>query len=217
MKARYVVVLAAMLSLLIVSCSKKEKAKTFPVLTPEQIAKIQQEMRNLPEEPVSKDEVGVIETNYGKIVIKFFPDVAPHTCANFKKLANHGYFDGTLFHRVVPGFVIQGGDILSRDADPSNDGTGGPGYTIPAEFSDLHHTKGIVSMARKSNDINSAGSQFFICLADLPNLDHQYTIFGKVIKGMDVVDKIASLPVKNQHPLKKVVMIKVRVIKKSEL
>ncbi len=199
------------------SCSKKEKAKEFPVLTQEQIAKIQNEMKNLPEEPVSKDEVAVIETNFGKIVFELYPDVAPHTCASFKKLANHGYFDGVLFHRVVPGFVIQGGDILTRDADPSNDGTGGPGYTLPAEFSDKHHVRGTVSMARKPGDINSAGSQFFICLADCPNLDYQYTVFGKVIQGMDVVDKIAAVPVKNQRPQEKIIMTRVRVVKKSEL
>ena len=199
------------------SCGKKEKVKEFPVLTQEQIIKIQKKMKNLPEEPASKDEVAVIETNFGKIVIELFPDVAPHTCASFKKLANHGYFDGVLFHRVVPGFVIQGGDILTRDADPSNDGTGGPGYTLPAEFSDEHHVRGTVSMARKPGDINSAGSQFFICLADCPNLDYQYTVFGKVIQGMDVVDKIAAVPVKNQHPQQKIIMTRVRVVKKSEL
>ncbi len=210
-------VLAGVVGIFLTSCAKKEKAKNFPVLTQEQIAKIQQEMKNLPEEPVSKDEVGVIETNFGKIVIELYPDVAPHTCASFKKLANHGYFDGVLFHRVVPGFVIQGGDILTRDADPSNDGTGGPGYTLPAEFSDKHHVRGTVSMARKPGDIHSAGSQFFICLADCPNLDYQYTVFGQVIQGMDVVDKIAQVPVKAQHPLKKIVMTRVRVVKKSEL
>lgn len=204
-------------TMFIVSCAKKEKAKTFPVLTAAQIAQIQAKMKNLPEEPVAKDEVGVIETNFGTIVIQFYPDVAPHTCASFKKLANHGYYDGVLFHRVVPGFVIQGGDILTRDADPSDNGTGGPGYTLPAEFSDLHHVRGTVSMARKANNINSAGSQFFICLADAPNLDYQYTIFGKVIKGMDVVDKIAAVPSPNQHPQEKIVMLKVRVIKKSAL
>jgi len=217
MKATYAILMVLAVGVVLTSCGKKEKAKTFAVLTAEQITQVQEQMKKLPDEPVAKDEVGVIETNFGTIVIELYPDVAPHTCASFKKLANHGYFDGVLFHRVVPGFVIQGGDILTRDADPANDGTGGPGYTLPAEFSDKHHVRGIVSMARKANDINSAGSQFFICLEDCPNLDYQYTIFGKVIRSMDVVDKIAAVPVNNQHPQEKIIITKVRVVKKSEL
>jgi len=201
---------------MIFSCT--QKAQKFPVLSTEQITQIQMQMRQLPMQPVLKDEVGVIETKFGKIVIEFFPEVAPQHCASFKKLANHGYFDGVLFHRVVPNFVIQGGDILTRDADPSNDGTGGPGYTLPAEFSDRPHRRGTVSMARQMDDINSAGSQFFICLADLPHLDGKFSVFGQVIKGMDVVDKIARVPCDSKnHPIEPVIMKKVVIIKKSEL
>jgi len=204
-------------SALVAGCTKAQKEK-FRTLSTADIEKIQAEMRSLPFEPVSKEEVGVIETDFGQIVIEFFTDVAPKHCANFKKLANHGFYDGTTFHRVIPGFVIQGGDILSRDADPTNDGMGSPGYTIEAEFSNRPHKRGVVSMARKPGDPNSAGSQFFICLRDLPGLDRNYSVFGQVIKGMDVVDKIAQVETgERNRPVKPVVMRKVRVVKRSEL
>ncbi len=131
----------------------------------------------------------IIETNKGKIVFSFYPNKAPNTVQNFIKLANSGFYNGIKWHRVVPGFVIQGGDPLSKDSDPNNDGTGGPGYTIKAEFSDLHHVEGAVAMAR-SEDPDSAGSQFYICLGTLPDLDGKYTIFGQVTEGMDVVKSI---------------------------
>jgi len=108
---------------------------------------------------------------------------------NFIKLANSGFYNGIKWHRVEPGFVIQGGDPLSKDGDPNNDGQGGPGYTIKAEFNDLHHAEGTVAMAR-SDDPDSAGSQFYICLGTLPDLDGKYTIFGRVTEGMDVVKSI---------------------------
>lgn len=125
----------------------------------------------------------VIETAKGKIVFKFYPDDAPNTVENFIKLADRGYYDGLKFHRVEPGFVIQGGD-------PNGNGTGGPGYNIPAEFNERKHLTGTVAMAR-SQDINSAGSQFYITLAPQPFLDGNYTVFGQVTEGMDVVEKIA--------------------------
>ncbi len=128
-----------------------------------------------------------IETDFGNIVIEFYNEDAPNTVDNFIKLAKKGYYDGVTFHRIVPGFVIQGGD-------PQGNGMGGPGYTIAAEFNSRKHLRGTVSMARKGNDINSAGSQFYICLGTLPNLDNQYTVFGQVIEGMDAVDKIAAVP-----------------------
>ena len=161
-------------------------------------------------------EVGVIETDFGKIVIEFFPEVAPKHVANFKKLASSGFYDSTTFHRVIPGFMIQGGDPNSKDNDRSNDGMGQPGQpTVPAEFSKMSHKRGVVSAARKGNDINSATSQFFICVADVPRLDGQYSIFGKVIEGMDVVDKIVSVPRdQRDNPLKKVIMKKVYIKKK---
>lgn len=134
-------------------------------------------------------KIAVIETNKGVIKFGFFPDKAPKTVENFSKLANDGFFNGIKWHRVVTGFVIQGGDPNSRDADPSNDGLGGPGYKIDAEFSDLKHLDGTVAMAR-AQDINSAGSQFYICMGPQQNLDNNYTIFGQVIEGLDVVYKI---------------------------
>jgi len=118
----------------------------------------------------------------GKIVFKFFPDGAPNTVANFIKLAEKGFYNGLTFHRVVPGFVVQGGD-------PAGNGSGGPGYTIKAEFNDHKHLRGSVAMAR-TPDPDSAGSQFYICLADLPQLDHQYTVFGQVVEGDKLLDGI---------------------------
>lgn len=136
--------------------------------------------------------IATISTKFGDIVIALKPDIAPKTVENFVKLANSNFYDGTLFHRIEPGFVIQGGDPNTIDGPPGTWGTGGPGYSIDAEISELKHTKYIVSMARGQN-INSAGSQFFIMLGDAPWLDGQYTIFGEVIEGKDVVDKIGEL------------------------
>lgn len=130
-----------------------------------------------------------IMTNKGKIVIELYPKKAPKTVDNFIKLADSGFYDGVKWHRVEPGFVIQGGDPLSKDNDPSNDGTGGPGYMIKAEFNDMKHVTGTVAMAR-SQSIDSAGSQFYICLAPQSHLDGKYTVFGQVIEGMNVVNSI---------------------------
>lgn len=138
-------------------------------------------------------EVAVMQTNLGNITLKFFPDKAPKHVENFKKLAREGFYDGTKFHRVIPGFMIQGGDPNSKSDDRSMHGTGGPGYSVPAEFNDTPHTRGILSAAR-SSDPNSAGSQFFLMVARAPHLDGQYTAYGEVIDGMDVVDKIVALP-----------------------
>jgi len=140
-------------------------------------------------------EVVVLETSYGNIVIDLFEKIAPKHVENFKNLVKAKFYDSIYFHRVIPGFVIQGGDPNTRDEDRENDGFGKPDQpTVPAEFSHLSHKRGIVSMARKGNDINSATSQFFICVADVPQLDGEYSIFGKVLEGMDVVDKIVSAP-----------------------
>ena len=145
----------------------------------------------------SKDEVAVISTSEGDMVIEFWPDVAPKTVENFKKLAKDGFYDGTAFHRVIKGFMIQGGDPLTKDASKEAMwGTGDPGYKIKAEFNDRSHKRGVISMARSANP-DSAGSQFFICHGDPTFLDHQYTAFGKLIKGDDVLEKIATTPT---HP-----------------
>jgi peptidyl-prolyl cis-trans isomerase B (cyclophilin B) len=135
----------------------------------------------------------IIETKFGTIELKFFPDVAPNHVKNFIDLAKKGFYDGTAFHRVIPGFMIQGGDPNSKDHNKARHGTGGPGYTIKAEFNDKHHKRGTLSMARSAAP-DSAGSQFFICVADAPFLDKQYTVFGEVVSGMDTVDKIVSQP-----------------------
>jgi peptidyl-prolyl cis-trans isomerase B (cyclophilin B) len=143
--------------------------------------------------PAVGDEIAVLQTNHGRIVFKFFPDVAPKHVEAFKKLARSEYYDGTRFHRVIPGFMIQGGDPNSKSDDRSMHGTGGPGYKLPAEFNDIPHTPGIVSAARTS-DPNSAGSQFFLMHGRSPHLDRQYSVYGQVIEGMDVVEKIVNLP-----------------------
>ena len=141
------------------------------------------------------NEVAVMKTTEGDMVIEFWPDVAPKTVENFKKLAREKFYDGTAFHRIIKGFMIQGGDPLTKDpANEARFGTGDPGYKIKAEFNDRSHQRGVLSMAR-SQDPDSAGSQFFICHGDASQLDHQYTAFGKVIKGDDVLEKIANTPV----------------------
>ena len=153
----------------------------------------------------------IIETKFGEINLKFFPEVAPNHVKSFIDLANDGFYDGTTFHRIVPGFVIQGGDPNTKSDDRSRHGMGGPGFTLKAEFSKLPHKRGSLSMARAANP-DSAGSQFFICVADAPFLDGEYTIFGEVVEGMDVVDKIVSQP-KDQrdNPIERVDM-KVKIV-----
>ena len=136
---------------------------------------------------------GIITTKFGDIEVELYSDSAPTTVENFKDLAKKGFYDGLIFHRIVPGFVIQGGDPYTRDTTNRRRwGTGGPGWNIKAEFNKNRHTRGVLSMAR-SQDPDSAGSQFFIVLKDSNFLDGQYTIFGKVKSGMDAVDKIATL------------------------
>jgi cyclophilin family peptidyl-prolyl cis-trans isomerase len=140
----------------------------------------------------AKGKLAVIETNLGTIKFKFLEDKAPGHTKNFVDLAKKGFYDGTRFHRVIPGFMIQGGDPNSKTGDRSRMGTGDPGYKIKAEFNDTKHVRGIVSMAR-SSDPDSAGCQFFICVATASSLDNQYTAFGEVVEGMEVVDKIVNL------------------------
>ncbi len=152
-----------------------------------------------------------IETNFGKISFKLLPELAPETVRNFEKLAKSGFYDGTLFHRVIPEFMIQGGDPNTKTDNKGSWGTGGPGYSIKAEFSSRSHLRGIVSMAR-SQDPDSAGSQFFIVTADSTFLDRQYTVFGEVTEGMDIADKIVNLERDgNDCPLEKTQMIRVTV------
>jgi peptidyl-prolyl cis-trans isomerase B (cyclophilin B) len=141
----------------------------------------------------TKEARAVIETKYGEIELKFYPDIAPKHVENFITLAKKGFYDGTIFHRVIPGFMVQGGDPNTKGPNKATYGAGGPGYTIDAEFSETTHKRGILSMAR-SQDPNSAGSQFFIIVKASPFLNKEYTVFGEVVEGMDVVDKIVNLP-----------------------
>lgn len=159
-----------------------------------------------------QEVTAVLKTTEGDMTIAFLPDKAPKHVENFLALAEKGFYDGTVFHRVISGFMIQGGC-------PEGTGTGGPGYKVKAEFNDTKHVKGVVSMAR-SSDPNSAGSQFFICHGDAAFLDKQYTAFGKLVAGVDTLDKIANAPVKvgaggeKSKPVKPVKLEKVTVVRK---
>jgi len=166
----------------------------------------------------SSNEVAVIKTSEGDMVVQFWTDAAPNTIENFKKLARQGFYDGTIFHRIVKEFMIQGGDPNSKDPAKENSyGQGGPGYNIKAEFNDHSHDRGVISMAR-GPDPDSAGSQFFICLAPVHRLDHQYTTFGKLIKGQDVLEKIGDIPVTRNSmgepskPTKRVVIESIKIV-----
>jgi peptidyl-prolyl cis-trans isomerase B (cyclophilin B) len=166
----------------------------------------------------TSNEVAVIKTSEGDMVLEFWNDAAPNTIENFKKLARSGFYNGTIFHRIVKGFMIQGGDPLTKDASKeSSYGTGDPGYKIKAEFNDHSHDRGVISMAR-GPDPDSAGSQFFICLAPQPRLDHQYTTFGKLTKGDDVLEKIGNTPVTRNStgemskPTKRVTIEKIDIV-----
>jgi len=166
----------------------------------------------------SSNGVAMIKTSEGEIVVQFWSDAAPNTIENFKKLARQGFYDGTIFHRIIKDFMIQGGDPNSKDPAKENSyGEGGPGYDIKAEFNDHPHDRGVISMAR-GPDPDSAGSQFFICLAPVHRLDHRYTTFGKLIKGEDVLDKIGNTPVERNaqgemsKPSKRVVIESVKIV-----
>ena len=163
-------------------------------------------------------EVALIKTTEGDIVLEFWPDVAPKTVENFKTLVKKGFYDGTCFHRIIKGFMIQGGDPLTKDASKEDHwGTGGPGYQIKAEFNDRSHQFGVISMARSSNP-DSAGSQFFLCNGNASFLDRQYTAFGKLIKGDDVLTKISATPVgpsssgEPSKPLKRVGVVSMTIV-----
>jgi len=164
------------------------------------------------------NEVAVIKTAHGEMTIAFWPEVAPKTVENFKTLARKGFYDGTAFHRIVKGFMVQGGDPLTKDPkQESRWGTGDPGYKIKAEFSEKPHVRGVISMAR-SSDPHSAGSQFFICLADARFLDKQYTAFGQLIKGDDVLGKLGDTPTtrgsggENSRPITRVGVESIKIV-----
>jgi len=193
---KFSILLAALLSAVVVAA--EEKKEVFPMNTP--------------------NEVALIKTSEGEMVVQFWTDAAPNTIENFKKLARQGFYDGTIFHRIVKEFMIQGGDPNSKDPAKENSyGQGGPGYQIKAEFNDHPHDQGVISMAR-SSDPDSAGSQFFICLAPVHRLDHQYTTFGKLIKGEDVLEKIGNMPVERNaqgepsKPTKRIVIENIKIV-----
>ena len=162
--------------------------------------------------PANTNEVAVINTTEGEMVIEFWPEVAPKTVENFKTLAKKGFYDGTCFHRVIKGFMIQGGDPLTKDPGKEDVwGTGGPGYQIKAEFNERNHARGVISMARSASP-DSAGSQFFICHGSAAFLDRQYTAFGKLIKGDAVLEKIATTPTRQpDRPTKRMGVASVKI------
>lgn len=155
----------------------------------------------------------IVETPFGEMEIELFADKAPGHVKNFTDLAQKGFYDGTTFHRVIPGFMIQGGDPQTKDLKLPRErhGTGGPGYTIKAEFNDTPHKRGVLSMAR-AQDPDSAGCQFFICVADSPFLDRQYTAFGRVVRGIEVADKVVSAPRDRRDNPNDRIEMKVRVL-----
>ena len=195
---KFIFAAAAITFLFAHSASAEMKSKKFT----------QEEIRKM------ADTRAVIETKFGNIELKFFPEAAPNHVNNFIELAKKGFYDGTIFHRVIPGFMIQGGDPNSKNANKATHGTGGPGHTVKAEFNDKPHKRGILSMARAA-DPNSAGSQFFICVADAPFLDKQYTVFGEVVSGMDAVDKIVSQPRDPRDNPNERIEMKVKIIEKK--
>jgi len=173
----------------------------------------------MPTQP-NPNEVAVIDTKFGKIVVEFFEQDAPKTAANFKKLAREGFYNGVTFHRVIPGFMIQGGDPITKsDPRSSRAGTGGPGYTVPAEIKQLH-ARGTVATARLGDEANptkaSSGSQFFINVKDNDFLNGNYTCFGRVLKGMEVADQIANVPRDGRDNPNEPVRMEVKIVSRAE-
>ncbi len=178
---------------ILISQPLKQFTGDFNYITQSKIDSIVDNARLYEPSLISNNDTIFIETTKGTIKLQYFTDIAPKHCYNFKKLANSGFYDNTTFHRVIKDFMIQGGDILSRDSKRDNDGTGGPGWKIDQEFNSIQHDRGILSMARGPSP-NSAGSQFFICLKDAHWLDGNYTAFGRVIENIHVIDFIADTP-----------------------
>lgn len=191
MKSKIVVFLLAVVVLGGASCSSSPSVtEKSPTPTPAPATTLA-----TPDPSVVDDEVAVLETDYGKIRIRFYPDVAPRHVENFKKLTREKFYDGLGFHRVIPDNIIQGGDPQTRSGDPSLWGMGMPGQpTVPAEFNTRPFVRGAVGMARRGGDVNSATSQFFICLTSHPEWDGKYTVFGEVIQGLETVRLISNAP-----------------------
>ena len=206
------------------SCGKSKKEE--PVTTEKENQNVKQSQTRKIEE--QKREVGVITTEYGDLIVEFFEDSAPKHVESFKLHAGNGFYDGTIFHRVIPGFMIQGGDPNTKGENKSSYGTGGHAakyygignenqpqtWSLPAEFNDISHKRGILSMAR-SSDPNSGGSQFFICAADAPHLNGQYTVFGQVIQGEQIIDQIVNLPRDARDNPNRRIAMKVKIEKRD--
>lgn len=193
---------AALAGSLLVGCAPKETTETpvEPAATTTTETPKEPELAPLADAPSDGDEVIVMDTAQGKIVLMLYPDRAPKTVENFKKLVKDKFYDGIRFHRVIPGFMVQGGDPNSKDvANKAAWGTGGPGYTIDDELNDIKHDKGILSMAHAGP--NTGGSQFFIMDGAAPHLDGVHTAFGRVVSGQDVVQKIVTLPTESDRPV----------------
>ncbi|MBA4137621.1 MAG: peptidylprolyl isomerase [Opitutus sp.] len=171
-------------------------------------------------ENVSTHEVAVLKTSYGEMTIAFWPDVAPKTVENFKKLAREGFYDGTAFHRIIKGFMIQGGCPNTKEGESGMPGTGGPGWKVKAEFNEKPHVRGVISMARSAHP-DSAGSQFFLVHGDARFLDRQYTAFGQLVKGDDVLERLANVPTKSggggekSTPIERVALESVKIVAQS--
>jgi peptidyl-prolyl cis-trans isomerase B (cyclophilin B) len=210
---RKTLILSLVLAFFVFGCGGEEQAQTEQTQeqsqekkqeTSEQTTEAEEMTKPITQEPIERDKnpIVVIETDLGNIELELFWDKTPKTAENFLRLTISGFYDGLTFHRVIPNFVVQGGC-------PLGNGTGGPGYSVDFEKADTKHLRGSLGMAR-SQDPNSAGSQFYFCLNDLANLDGNYVVFGKVLKGMDVIDKIAQVETgPNDMPKEKVIMKKV--------
>jgi peptidyl-prolyl cis-trans isomerase B (cyclophilin B) len=194
MKKWFFLFIAALIMASVAGCTQKESKKIIPE-----------------ENKKMSTTKAILETKFGSITIKFFPEVAPGHVKNFIDLAKKGFYDGTTFHRVIPGFMIQGGDPISKDPKAGGVGTGGPGYTIKAEFNEKPHKRGTLSMARSASP-DSAGSQFFVCVNDSPFLDRQYTVFGEVESGIEVADKIVAQPRDRSDKPNERVEMKVKIV-----
>ncbi len=182
-----------------------------------------QEKKEEPKSVSTTNEVAVIETSKGDMVIEFWTDVAPKTVENFKKLSKEKFYDGTAFHRIIKGFMVQGGDPLTKDkTKEAMWGTGDPGYKIKAEFNNRSHQRGVISMARSASP-DSAGCQFFICHGDASFLDQKYTAFGTLIRGDDVLEKIATTPTarggggENSKPQERIEVKSIKIVPKDSL
>ena len=222
---KQLLVLALLLSVVFIGCGDKEEIQRLTDANAELTEKVAMLETQLKQTKQSDDRFkflarklkGIkarIITNQGNIEVEFFPEKAPLHCFNFITRAESGFYDNVQFHRVIPGFMIQAGDPLSKDKDPSNDGMGGPIAMIPHEFNDTNHVPGILSMARTGNVGAGAGSQFFIMHGNASHLNNQYTAFGKVTKGIDVVNKIATTPTgQNDRPQKPMIIETIEVFK----